>query len=181
MFGNLAFYGYLFYYMNEGHYVVVISAASNNKVVCEFDTKPLSCPTGTTIQIRTVNFGRTNAIVCKRDKHIDCYSTGRVTGNLARRCNGNDLCQVSADSGILGENPCPGIPKYLDILWDCNPLPTTTPPTTTTASTTTVSTTTAAANQNLGTEKGAFGSKLFLISWNLYKNMCYNFKRILTN
>ncbi|XP_048775202.2 uncharacterized protein LOC125679781 [Ostrea edulis] len=129
---------------------VIALAASNNKVVCEFDTKPLSCPTGTTIQIRTVNFGRTNAIVCKRDKHIDCYSTGRVTGNVARRCNGNDLCQVSADSGILGENPCPGIPKYLDILWDCNPLPTTTPPTTTTASTTTVSTTTAAANQNLG-------------------------------
>ncbi|XP_022321816.2 uncharacterized protein LOC111123645 [Crassostrea virginica] len=128
---------------------MIIPAASNNKIVCEFDTKPLTCPTGTQIQIRTVNFGRTNSIVCKKDQTIDCYSSGRVTGLVAQRCNGNDLCQVSADGGILGEDPCPSVPKYLDILWDCNPLPTTTttPPTTTTLPTTT---TMAAVQQNLG-------------------------------
>ena len=135
--------------------LMIIPAASNNKIVCEFDTKPLTCPTGTQIQIRTVNFGRTNSIVCKKDQTIDCYSSGRVTGLVAQRCNGNDLCQVSADGGILGEDPCPSVPKYLDILWDCNPLPTTTttPPTTTTLPTTT--TTTAAVQQNLGTSIGA--------------------------
>ena len=134
--------------------LMIIPAASNNKIVCEFDTKPLTCPTGTQIQIRTVNFGRTNSIVCKKDQTIDCYSSGRVTGLVAQRCNGNDLCQVSADGGILGEDPCPSVPKYLDILWDCNPLPTTTttPPTTTTLPTTT---TTAAVQQNLGTSIGA--------------------------
>lgn len=125
----------------------IVFAASNNKIVCEFDTKPLSCPAGTTIQIRTVNFGRTNSIVCKKDLTIDCYSSGRVTGLVAQRCNGHDVCQLSADAGILGEDPCPSIPKYLDILWDCNPLPTTTPMTTTT---TTVAMTTARAKQNQG-------------------------------
>lgn len=130
--------------------VLQILAASNNKIVCEFDTKPLSCPAGTTIQIRTVNFGRTNSIVCKKDLTIDCYSSGRVTGLVAQRCNGHDVCQLSADAGTLGEDPCPSIPKYLDILWDCNPLPTTTPMTTTT---TTVAMTTARAKQNQGNDK----------------------------
>ncbi|KAK3107420.1 hypothetical protein FSP39_014196 [Pinctada imbricata] len=110
-----------------------------NKIICEHKTTPISCPGGQVIQVRSVNFGRTSSIICNNDPNINCYSSGKVTGYVAQTCNNKAACQLSAEASVLGDNPCPTIPKYLDIQYDCVIVTTTT--------TTTMATTTAKKQQ----------------------------------
>ncbi|CAG2203922.1 unnamed protein product [Mytilus edulis] len=103
-----------------------------NSIICDFQTKSISCQAGEVIQIRSVNFGRTSTRVCRSHQSVNCYSSGRVTGQIAQACNNKDVCQLTASSQFLGEDPCQNVPKYLDIIYDCDPVPTTTTTTTTT-------------------------------------------------
>lgn len=105
---------------------------SLNSIICDFQTKSISCQAGEVIQIRSVNFGRTSTRVCRSHQSVNCYSSGRVTGQIAQACNNKDVCQLTASSQFLGEDPCQNVPKYLDIIYDCDPVPTTTTTTTTT-------------------------------------------------
>ncbi|OWF47671.1 uncharacterized protein LOC110454060 isoform X2 [Mizuhopecten yessoensis] len=122
---------------------------SLNKFICEHSTDSISCLNGYALKIRSVNFGRTSKIVCSNDPTTNCYSSGRTTGYLANKCNGLNACQLTADSNVIGENPCPGVSKYLDLQYDCDPIPTTS--TTTTTTTTTV----APVTQQTTTPQGA--------------------------
>lgn len=84
------------------------------------------------MQIRSVNFGRTSSRICRSHPTVNCYSSGRVTAQIAQACNNKDVCQLTASPVALGEDPCKNVPKYLDVQYDCDPVPTTTTTTTTT-------------------------------------------------
>lgn len=111
---------------------------SLNSFICDHNTATLSCNAGYSIQIRSVNYGRTSTLVCNRNPTINCYSSGRTTGYIANACNGKNICRLTAEASIIGEDPCPNVPKYLDLQYDCDPIPTTS---TTTTTTTTMPTT----------------------------------------
>lgn len=103
-----------------------------SKFICENQSDRLSCSNNDVITIRSINFGRTNPSVCGMDPNTYCYSSGKVTANIARTCNSQNSCQLTASAASLGEDPCSGTSKYLDVQYDCNPPPTTTTTTTTT-------------------------------------------------
>ena len=35
------------------------------------------------------------------------------------RCNSEHKCSMLADSDIFGGDPCPGVPKYLEVVFGC--------------------------------------------------------------
>lgn len=105
---------------------------SLNSIICDYKTKSVSCQSGFALQIRSVNFGRTSSRICRSSTTVNCYSSGRVTAQIAQACNNKDVCQLTASPVALGEDPCKNVPKYLDIQYDCDPVPTTTTTTTTT-------------------------------------------------
>ena len=37
------------------------------------------------------------------------------------RCNNAEDCDISADSETFGGDPCPGVPKYLEVYFGCFP------------------------------------------------------------
>ncbi|XP_028411011.1 uncharacterized protein LOC114533629 isoform X2 [Dendronephthya gigantea] len=104
---------------------------------CEGDTLNLDCRINARIQMLTANFGRTNKKRCgwKNDtSNINCIST-KAKNIIYRKCDGRNFCSVKASSANLGGDPCPGVFKYIDVIFKCvNPTrktTTTTPPKTT--------------------------------------------------
>jgi len=91
--------------------------------VCEHKTLSLSCPEGTTIDILTANYGRTEkdkcpssllknllaSTDCKADKSLEIVKT---------HCDGMGSCTVQAKNSLFGD-PCSGTFKYLDVSYTC--------------------------------------------------------------
>ncbi|KAL4228810.1 Milk fat globule-EGF factor 8 protein [Mactra antiquata] len=143
-----------------------LHALSNE--ICEQKGEYLQCPQGKVLVINTVLYGRLKTGVCNPyqvpNLPTNCKSTSITTNTILKLCEYRGSCFLQADNNILGEDPCPNFPKYLDINYDCvipttttNPnatkttKPTTTPTTTSTSTTTTSTTTTSTTTRTTPT------------------------------
>ena len=95
------------------------------QTVCESKLGFVNCPLGQVIQIDSVLYGRTQQSVCNQFNapisNLNCKSTSVSTNSVTNYCQGRSACLLTADNAQLGEDPCPQVPKYLQvnifILW----------------------------------------------------------------
>jgi len=100
-------------------------ASSRKKVfACEGSSLSLSCLPGTTLHFVRANFGRFSLSVCPSTSSpsTGSWSTRCLQPTslrqLTAQCGGKASCDLKVDSETFGD-PCPGTPKYLQLLYSC--------------------------------------------------------------
>ncbi len=96
---------------------------------CEWESKTLTCPSGTAIVVFFANYGRTTHPVCVMDPVRDApnscrtlhSSQGSHTRFVSKFCDKKSNCVVPATNLFFGD-PCPTIVKYLQIKYYCSEL-----------------------------------------------------------
>jgi hypothetical protein len=95
---------------------------SKTKFACEGTFLHLDCPRVKRLQILSANFGRTSKIVCasrnQTFQNVNCIST-KAKKIIYRKCDRKNFCSVKASSAVLGADPCPGVSKYIDVIYKC--------------------------------------------------------------
>ncbi|BES95387.1 protein Hydra magnipapillata [Nesidiocoris tenuis] len=98
------------------------SIGALNKLVCEYETINIECLEDQIISIKSVEFGRKNAVFCNNNlwtsKVTNCTSKSESFRAVYNRCQYKRSCSVNADVSILGD-PCAQIAKYLNIDYNC--------------------------------------------------------------
>ncbi|XP_070556498.1 uncharacterized protein [Ptychodera flava] len=102
----------------------LINNGSLEVYACEEYENVLSfgCNDDEYIVIADANYGRTSSTLCR----IDLYNTSSTTCVNANTltlvkqyCDGKRHCTIQVDASILGGDPCPGVSKYLRVIFDC--------------------------------------------------------------
>lgn len=108
--------------IEHGSLFVCLSDISGvlSALVCQPNQKTLRCPPGDDIMIDTVFYGRTNQVVCnpghKSFNNLNCIGGAKTNDTVHLYCDHQASCIVHADNSWLGVvDPCPGIPKYLQV------------------------------------------------------------------
>lgn len=81
----------------------------------------ITCPTGT-IFIEKAIFGRTkDGSVCPHQyiRDTNCIST-ESQAIIKSKCDGKSECIINVKNAELGEDPCPGTYKYLEVHYICH-------------------------------------------------------------
>lgn len=102
------------------------AAASMNSMktsyACQGSKLNLSCPSGFVIKIMRANYGRFSVAICNEegitDWSVNCMAP-RSLRILQDRCNLEHECEISAESNNFGGDPCPDVPKYLEVYFGC--------------------------------------------------------------
>jgi len=89
---------------------------------CQGSKLNLSCPSGFVIKIMRANYGRFSVAICNEagitDWSVNCMAP-RSLRILQDRCNLEHECEISAESNNFGGDPCPDVPKYLEVYFGC--------------------------------------------------------------
>lgn len=80
----------------------------------------ITCPTGI-IFIEKAIYGRTkNDSVCMHQHIKDTNCTSTTSEEIIKRkCDGESECIINVNNKELGEDPCPGTYKYLEVNFIC--------------------------------------------------------------
>ncbi|XP_037080568.1 protein eva-1 homolog C-like [Pollicipes pollicipes] len=95
---------------------------------CDGDQLRLECPAGTTVSIQLVQYGRLAAKpdLCgqasdmRRFNYTDCMDRSALKVVIAA-CAGRRQCQLQTSAQLFGVDPCPGISKFVEVLFKCRP------------------------------------------------------------
>ena len=128
------------------------SFSALQKVICGLQTSTFTCPPGQELSITKVFYGRIpplNLTLCNQYNSpippgTNCIGDPTAASYVRNLCDRKQTCAVKNDWQQLGKDPCPGIPKYLKVDYQCVSKTTTrqtTTPTTTTTQTTPSTTT----------------------------------------
>ena len=82
----------------------------------------LKCPSNFVLSVISANFGRTvKAGICPHQymNNDNCYASKSLF-IVKQKCGGKTLCSINAKRDIFGD-PCPGIYKYLEVNFRCEP------------------------------------------------------------
>ena len=55
---------------------------------------------------------------CERKAAYNCVAEGSED-TIKQLCDGREQCQINPSTNVFGDDPCPGIPKYVEIQYDC--------------------------------------------------------------
>lgn len=95
--------------------------SQDNVLICEYQSRTISCPSDQVIEIVYANYGRTSIRPCAWGTHHDTNCTLPSAINTAREvCNGRNSCELVAKNSMWKVNPCPGIIKYVEVKYICN-------------------------------------------------------------
>jgi hypothetical protein len=96
---------------------------------CGGEAKHLACPAGTALETRSAFYGRSDAAACggagaepprggpgAPSGAAYCALDGALAA-VRRACDGRRSCEVSG--GLMAADPCPGVPKHLDVEYVC--------------------------------------------------------------
>ena len=99
----------------------VSALATDTTIICEYESKTISCPDDQVIEIVNCNYGRTSARPCAWGTHHTTNCTLPNSVDIARaHCNGKSSCELVAKSGMWKANPCIGVIKYVEVKYICN-------------------------------------------------------------
>ena len=106
--------------------------SSTEACACEGSTLSITCPSGSTISVKTALYGRTvsGSVYClymndASNAANNVPASGCVTPNagdkaiIVAACDGQQTCSVSV-SGTFSPDPCNGIYKYLRVTYTCD-------------------------------------------------------------
>merc|ERR1712023_258414 len=96
-------------------------------VICNGQSKVLSCLNGKSLQIESVFYGKKSGQDCKgdlpyKDDSLFC-SILNAKKTIKNTCNGWPTCSILADDKIFGYDSCKNVNKYIEIVFRCLPLP----------------------------------------------------------
>ena len=97
-----------------------VSILPPDVIVCEGQSRTISCSGETRINVRSANFGRTEGpTVCPHPsiQTTDCSAPVSLE-RVRDRCQGQTTCILEASNNIFGD-PCPGTYKYLQVDFNC--------------------------------------------------------------
>ena len=133
---------------------LMVSLSALQKSICGLKTETFTCTPGQEISIIKVFYGRVPPIdinFCNQYRspipsNTNCVGDPTAVSYVSNLCDKKQNCVVKNDWTQLGKDPCPGVPKYLQIDYQCVSKTTTskttsTPITSSTTPTTTPSTT----------------------------------------
>jgi len=93
---------------------------------CDGDELRLQCPPETTISIHLVQYGRlaSKPALCgtagRTVNTTDCMDRSALKVVVAE-CGGKQTCQLQTSPAAFGVDPCPGIRKFVEVLYKCRP------------------------------------------------------------
>lgn len=91
------------------------------KIACEGNTLELACPEGSKINLIRANFGRFSISMCNPQGQTD-WSTNCMSRKSFRviqeQCGNRSDCYLFASTHQFGD-PCPAVPKYLEVQFQC--------------------------------------------------------------
>ncbi|XP_061841422.1 L-rhamnose-binding lectin CSL3-like [Nerophis lumbriciformis] len=89
-------------------------------VACEGQTAQLSCDAGSSIEIIRARYGRFDEQLCSDTPSVMTFCSSYSTqGTVSTKCNGQNTCQVTADSTLGPAYDCDDLPKYLTVNYVC--------------------------------------------------------------
>ena len=97
--------------------ILFYSLAPQTMTICENAAGILSCPTSTNLVIQSANWGRTAQGVCGSQSVTNCRFD--ATSKVKQICGGKNYCSLKASLRTLGNDPCHGIAKYLEVQFYC--------------------------------------------------------------
>ncbi|XP_048581467.1 adhesion G protein-coupled receptor L3 isoform X2 [Nematostella vectensis] len=106
-------------------YTCVRPLIRKSKIICENENAQLSCLEGFVIDVEWALYGRSSVSQpCPHDKaETICIKKDTVHETLRRirdLCQGNNSCSFVANTNtVLGNDPCPGIYKFLELRYVC--------------------------------------------------------------
>lgn len=97
------------------------SMSQETVLICEYQSRTISCPADQVIEIVFANFGRTSSRPCAWGTHhqTNCTLPNAIT-TARERCNGLNSCELIAKNSMWKGNPCPGIIKYVEVKFICD-------------------------------------------------------------
>nr|XP_021328016.1 protein eva-1 homolog C isoform X6 [Danio rerio]XP_021329888.1 protein eva-1 homolog C isoform X7 [Danio rerio] len=99
---------------------------SQSAQACDGDLLILKCPRHSTITIQSAFYGQSETLVgleprmrCQWHNHSCSAST--TLQKVLSECQGHRDCQFLVNHQVFGKDPCPGIPKYINVSYRCKP------------------------------------------------------------
>ena len=92
--------------------------------ICNGHRRTIRCKSRTkTMQIHQAFYGKRNGHDCRgpisyRDTVTDCMKN-TAFDSVHYLCNGRQSCDLAAESALFGDDPCPGVNKYLEVQYSC--------------------------------------------------------------
>jgi len=96
---------------------------THNINICEGSEDQLSCPAGSVVNVQQATYGRLSSEICPFDQHAVPEGGCRAANSLSlvrAKCNNKQSCSLDALDSVFGD-PCPGISKYLNVVYSCQP------------------------------------------------------------
>ncbi|XP_045481985.1 protein eva-1 homolog C isoform X2 [Harmonia axyridis] len=99
------------------------------KASCDEDTMTLKCPSGTSISIQLAQYGKSapSRTLCNSktsrnffNMNLPClWPTALQT--VVEACQKKRQCKFRTSPNTFGGDPCPGVPKYVEVAFKCRP------------------------------------------------------------
>ena len=93
-----------------------------NKFACENDMLKIRCSHESVLEIINAEFGRLLKDVCPVEKPTKSCSIMQNHDDVVKKnCNGRQVCPMVVSTDVFGD-PCPGVTKYMSVIYACGRL-----------------------------------------------------------
>lgn len=91
--------------------------------ICNGDRRTISCERNVGVQILSAFYGKENGKDCRgdlgyRDDIPEC-SNPRAMDSVKFLCESRKSCDLAAENELFGDDVCPGVNKYLKVIYSC--------------------------------------------------------------
>lgn len=100
-------------------YICGVGQPTHSEIICESNSKKISCPEGTIIKVKKASYGRTDKHTCPHVsiKTTDCRAENSLS-IVNKRCENKNECHLEASNNWFND-PCEGTYKYLSLEYQC--------------------------------------------------------------